>query len=138
MARLIRIIICFNFKFLLLLQTSYAKCPIEVYTFSGSVISNNNTAIDKANVCIFLDNNESGAITDTSKSGEFQINYNYYRYKGASIFGDRCGEKPSSICVIVSKEGYFPKRLIFKIKELVVLGDMRIEIPVLILIPQNP
>ena len=123
--------------FVILMMSEYAsaKCPTETYRIKGSVLTNEKNPLSDVVVSAFFDDSESGYSGVSSVDGQFQIEYIFQAYKGHSFFGDRCGKKPSKVMLMVYRNGYFPKRIVFRFKDLIMRdGSNTVEIPPIILI----
>lgn len=112
-----------------------AKCPHEIYKVQGRVIDANEIPLKNANISLFFDDSEFGYAGGAGEDGRFEIEYIYNTYKGPSFFGDRCGNIPLKLTVVVQLKDHFSKQENLKIKDYMTISDDNlIIIPSIILI----
>lgn len=100
---------------ILFLNSALADCPVEIYGITGRIVRHEGTPIENALVLIFFDEESFGCSSFTLATGQYGIRCMYDTYKRTSFFsGDICGEKPSSITIVVYAEDYDPKRIVMK------------------------
>jgi len=89
---------------------SYAKCPTDIYVFSGKITSQKGVAIESAKVSVSFkkrDGQQSILTTKIGKKGDFKFEIQFHSYAGMKSDGLHiCNLKLTTATIQIDAPGY--------------------------------